>query len=408
MSGEPLEQFGERPHRIGILSKMLVQANHQVTWWTTAYDHQHKKYLFNQDTEIQNEWGVNMIFLHPKTGYNKNISVKRIINHVQVGGKFTKISQNKEKPDVILCAYPTLDLAHQAVKYGQNNQVPVVIDVRDMWPDIFEEVLPNALTKISKLAFYPLQQKAKKIFKNTFAISGVTDEFVKFGVKKSGRKQKEFDQAFAFGYPQKNIGNEKKIQIKDALKKRGIHFNQFIVCFFGTIGAQFDFEPVIEAAKKLTALDLQFVLCGKGDNLENLEERTKNIDNIIFPGWLTEEEIILLMENAKIGLSCYVEKNNFLHNLTNKNIEYLAGKLPILTSIGGVSGSLFNQNNCGFVYDNSSEKLTEYVSRLYNNFDLQQEMSKNAYSLFKKQFSAEKVYGEMIQYLEKIAKNYKG
>ena len=49
MSGEPLEMFGERPHRVGILSKMLVQKGHKVTWFTTTFDHQHKKYWFNND-----------------------------------------------------------------------------------------------------------------------------------------------------------------------------------------------------------------------------------------------------------------------------------------------------------------------------------------------------------------------
>ena len=111
MSGEPLEMFGERPHRIGILSKMLVDEGHQVTWWTTTYDHQHKKYFFHEDTEMKSNSGVKMFFLHPRMPYKKNISFQRIINYKQVSLKFKKHSEMKEKPDLILCAFPSIDLS---------------------------------------------------------------------------------------------------------------------------------------------------------------------------------------------------------------------------------------------------------------------------------------------------------
>nr|MZG82429.1 glycosyltransferase WbuB [Photobacterium lucens] len=52
MSGEPLSLHGERPHRVGILSEMLVEKGHHVTWWTTTFDHQKKDFLFKETTEI--------------------------------------------------------------------------------------------------------------------------------------------------------------------------------------------------------------------------------------------------------------------------------------------------------------------------------------------------------------------
>jgi len=121
MSGEPLEMFGERPHRIGLLSKMLVEKGHNVIWFTTTFDHQHKKYLYEKTTKIKSSFGVNMVFLHSNTPYYKNISLDRIKNHKEVGEEFYRVAKNLDKPDIILSAFPTIDLAYNAVNYAKEN-----------------------------------------------------------------------------------------------------------------------------------------------------------------------------------------------------------------------------------------------------------------------------------------------
>ena len=74
VSGEPLEMFGNRPHRVGMLSKVLSRQGHLVTWWSTTYDHQSKKYLYKKTAlDVKKKCGVKMCFLHSKTKYIKNI-----------------------------------------------------------------------------------------------------------------------------------------------------------------------------------------------------------------------------------------------------------------------------------------------------------------------------------------------
>ena len=83
-SGEPIPSVNERPHRTGILSKMLSDINHKVIWWTTTFDHQKKSYLYRKNTELKLSDNLNLFFLHSYTKYSKNISLKRIKNHREV------------------------------------------------------------------------------------------------------------------------------------------------------------------------------------------------------------------------------------------------------------------------------------------------------------------------------------
>lgn len=407
MSGEPLEHYNERPHRIGILSKMLVAQGHDVMWWTTAYDHQHKKYFFNKDTELLSKTDVNMFFLYPSLSYKKNISFERIINYKQVSLKFREIAKTKERPDIILCAFPSIDLAYEAVKYGKKNDVPVVVDVRDMWPDIFLDIVPQFMQPIMYMFLLPLYSATKYVFENAYSITAMTDEFIEYGLKYGKREKSKLEQAFPFAYPKFELNKEIESKALDKFKSKGINFDKFIICYFGTIGKQFNFEPVIKAAHELQNKDVQFIICGVGDNLENLKNSTKELTNFILPGWLDQGEIWTLMKYSKAGLAPYVNKKDFLISIPNKIIEYLAGGLPIISNIDGVLGRLIDKNGNGFIYNESSEKLINGIIELKSNENMQKEMSEVSKKVYETSFEADVVYSNMINYLEEVLETYR-
>lgn len=405
MTGEPLEFFGERPHRVGILSKILVKQNHNVTWWTTTFDHQHKKYLYKKNIELKNDLGVDMVFLHSKTNYKKNISLNRIKNHREVGAEFKSLAINKTKPDIIFCAFPTIDLANEAVNFGLLNKIPVVIDVRDLWPDTFKHYIPPILMPLASLVLSNMYRKTNNIFKKAYAITGITDEFVNYGIRFSNRTRTELDKSFSFGYPIPSISKVDKDIAFNKLKKE-IDFNKFVVCFFGTIDKSFDFDTVIEAAKKLNNNDIIFVICGKGGSLLNLKEQTKDMNNIVFPGWINNNEILTMMDYSNAALSPYINTKDYLTSISNKSIEYLAGSLPVLSSIRGVFGNILIENDCGLVYDNCPLKLLENILLLKNNKDLHKQMALNAKKLYENNYSDIVVYPKMINHFEKILNHF--
>lgn len=407
--GEPLpidNKGRDRLYRTGLLANYLIEAGHKVVWWTSDFYHQKKMNRFGEDKTIELKNGLKIILLH-SIPYYKNISLGRVFNHWHLAIKFRNKARQYNPPDIILASYPTIELCVEAVKYGLEYNVPVVVDVRDLWPDIFLDVGPKILKPMLRIACRPFFKWAKYVFKNAYAITGVTEEYVEWGLKYGNRRQSDLDRSFPFGYPE-YVPSEKEMSIAEKKwKDFGLDKSKYIISFFGTLGRQFDFNPVFEAADKLADTDILFVICGSGDNLENLKRKAQFYKNIIFPGWVSKAEIWLLMRYAKIGLAPYVNHKNFLLNLPNKPIEYFSAGLPVLSSIDGVLGNLLKKYNCGMVYGHSAEGLVECIVKLKNNPSLYKTLSQNARKLFEEKFSADRVYPAMVKYLEEVVINFR-
>ncbi len=404
MSGEPLEQFGERPHRVGILSKMLLDKGHIVTWWTTSYDHQYKRYLYDVDTEVVNENGVNMVFLHSATPYKKNISLDRIKNHQEVSLKFKEISSKQDKPDIIFCAFPTIDLAYEAVKYANLNNIPIVIDIRDLWPDIFFDPFPKILHPILKFILRNYIQKTKYIFKNCTAITAVSEKYLQYGLNYGNRQLSEKEKVFPLAYNKEKLDSVAYNNCEMKFCKLGVDKNKTIIWFVGTFGRTYDLNSVIEVANELKDnQNIQFIFSGDGEKAIEWK-KLANKTNIIFTGWVDKNDLLYLASIANIGLMAY--KKGAPQGLPNKVFEYMAYGLPILSSLKGETQKLLETNKIGFTYENK-EELKENLMKLIEDDTLYETMSHNAKLLFENQFSAQKVYVEMIDCLETTVREEK-
>lgn len=412
--GEPVPVQGgprDRLHRAGYLANFLVDHGHNVTWWTSTFDHFHKRHLFKHDTKILLNGRFCIKLLHG-SGYKRNVSLARILDHKQIAFKFARSALNGSPPDIILCSLPTLELSVAAVHYGKINSVPVVIDIRDLWPDVFLDVCPKPFQPLAQLILYPMRRNARKACAGATAITGPTKAYVNWGLMQGQREHSPNDISFSFGYP-RMIASERNIRKGLAYwKLKGLSTNgsDTIICFFGTIGRQFDLDTVINAAKLLLndMISIRLVLCGAGDKLEYYKNISKNMSNILFPGWVGPSEIQALMEISSIGLAPYRETKNFLFNIPNKVAEYLSGGLPIALSLDkGVLSDLIYEKNCGFSYAGNHIELTKLLKDLIVCPERMKTLSNNAKRVFEDMFDADKVYGEMMNYLQELAIKYK-
>ncbi len=409
--GEPLPVDGEgiRLFRTGILAGMLAERGHDVTWWASTFDHFNRNQRYYRDTEVVVREGLRLVLLHGP-GYGHNVSLKRAVDHGIVTRRFHKRAYVEKKPDVILCSYPTVGLSLAAVRYGERMKVPVVLDARDMWPDTFLNIFPRRMRPVAGIFIFPVKRRAKKAFRGAHAVTGMTSSFVDWGLHYAGRKKTPRDKPFPFGYlegePERSM-LERAEAYWDGL---GLKEDDFIVCFFGTIGKQFNLEEVIGAAAALEKRNgnLTFVLCGDGEKLRYYRKMAQGCRSVVFPGRVGRPEIWDLMRRACVGIAPYRESEDFTMSVPNKIVEYLSGGLPVLSNLEGETARLIQENRCGTSYRRGDvpglEKELEY---LRDNRPVLAELSRNALRLFKGRFTAEKVYGEMTEYLQSIARHGK-
>lgn len=411
--GEPLptDNSEDRLLRTGILANMLLEKGHKVTWWTSSVDHVRKRQRAEKDTFISVDEQFRIILLH-SVEYKENVSLKRIINHYGIARKFTSLSDNEQIPDIILVSLPTLELSCAAVEYGKKRKIPVILDIRDLWPEIFIELVPWWGESLVRVFLSPMFRSLERACTGATAIIGTTSSFVEWGINYGKRSRTILDKDFPMGY--REVAPDPKFiqKAEDFWRNYGISDNkeEFIVCFFGSMGRHFELESVIQAARKLNIerIPIRFVLCGVGDNYEKFRHMASNCNNVLMPGWVGAAEIWSLMRFSSVGLAPYVDSKNFTLNLPNKPIEYLSAGLPVISNLKGVMNELVNRNCCGLTYKNRDpDDLADALKRLFNSNNMLANMSMNASSLYKSRFKAEKVYNDLIIYLESIVLDFK-
>lgn len=410
--GEPLPVDGKdvRLYRAGILAQMLAGRGHNVTWWTSSFDHTHKRQRVEKNTTLSLDEFMQIKLMYAP-GYARNVSIQRIWNHRRLARGFRSLASKEAKPDVIIASYPTIELSKQAVAYGMRHQVPVIVDVRDLWPDLFLDLLPDYIRSVGKIACWPMVRNARYVFAHATAVTGLTDQYVEWALDYAKRQRGKFDRVFPMAYPEANFTREALDAAKREWRSLGVDEKNWNICFFGTFGRQFDIYTVIEAARLLKDQnpEVRFVLCGDGDYAQKFKDAARGIDSVLFPDWVNQVQIRVLMEISRAGLAPYVNTANFINNLPNKPIEYLSGGLPILTCLRGVLKDLIEQQQCGKYYlEGSAQSLADAVVDLANNEGERAKMAENALGLYREKYSAEVVYGSMCEFLERMAGNPDG
>ncbi len=399
---------GTRLFRASQIANKLVGNGHKVLLWKSSFNHVSKIQRVNKNTILEYKENYKIYFI--KTiPYYKNNGFMRIINHLQFARKFAKLAEKEDPPDLILTSYPDIFHSYKAVKYGKKHNIPVVVDVRDMWPEAFVEVMPKFLKPVAKVFLSPIYLYVNYIFRNATAVISMLPFCLQWYQNLSNRKHREFDRVFHHAYKKLNPTHEELEESYSFWKKYGLEKDSkdFIVCFFGSIGSKtvVDLDTVIKAGKLIESKTdkIKFILCGSGQSLNYYKSIAKGCKNIIFPGWIDANKIYTLLEMGAVGIIPYRNRFDFKNTIPNKAAEYLSGGLPILTCMDGYINEFLKPYGCVFHYkEDNSDELANIILDLYSNPQKLKHSSVNAFKAYNNHFNSDKVYTEMINYFEKV------
>lgn len=410
-SGEPVPSRTQhvRLLRAGNLSACLRRSGHDVTWWTSSFDHIQKQQLTPQQAaELAGDHGVRLL---PSPGYRKNLGLARLWDHAVLGWRFWREAlRNQPRPDVIWCSYPPIETALAAVMVGRRLGVPVVLDVRDLWPDVFLDVLPSWAQAPGRLVLAPYFLASRHALASASGLVGVSQSYLEWGLRRAGRAGSAMDRHFPMGYPDFQIPDDAMRDARAYWQGLGVDAGKFNVCFFGTLGRQFDIDTVVQAATRLQAQGegIRFILCGQGSALEALRVQTRVLPNVLFPGHVDASRIKALMELSVLGLAPYHDTENFQLNIPNKIFEYAAGGLPVLSSVDGEVGRFLREHAIGQVYRaGDAVSLVQSLVTLTQQRPALREQGHRARAVFSAQFDARTISGRIETYLQQLIEAYR-
>lgn len=392
---EPIPQLTGtgRLMRGGKFAEYFANEGCKVTWWTTTFLHYEKRFIYNESKTVELSDNIKINFLHPIKAYKKHVSIDRILFAAKMGKLLGRaINRESEKPDLIFCSWPGIEQAYECVKYGKRYDIPVVIDIRDMWPDIFVQPFPKKLQPVAmnivKLIY---GKKVSYALKNATQVIGISDDYLAMAVR-WGRKDKEIDFPVLQCYKESKYKEEEIEGAESYWRGLGISEKDFIIIYIGSIHLRnAKLDMLIDAAKRIKGSSIKFVLCGDGPDYNKLVEETLEYNNIIFPGYKNDVQLYVLGKMSSVGILPYSNTPDFINALPSKFGEYLYYQLILLSTLSGYSKELIEEYECGEYFENV-DGLVNLINKYYSSKELAEESKKNSERLYNDKLNADKVY----------------
>ena len=364
-------------------SKYLQKKGHTVKIFTSSKIHNTDinkitdKSLYREEMED----GVEYTFVRSRD-YKGN-GIDRIVNMIDLPFKMWKAMKQfwkKKKPDVIYTSSPDLFVAFFALLFGKRHRVPVVVEIRDLWPESIVEYVGmskrNPIIKVLYMLEKWIYRKANQLI---FTIPGGKDYIIdkkwdkKVDLKKvnyinNGVDLEEYSKEKSIGFTDEDLDNDK-----------------FKVVYVGSIRQVNNVRALVKVAERLQRrgeTDIQLLIYGDGTEKARLEEYCKNqgLTNIVFKGKVDKKKVPYILSKSNLNLLNYKQAATWKYGGSqNKQFEYLASGRPICSNVK-MGHSIIEKYQCGLERDIISPD--QYVEAIlyFKNMDSEsyEEMCKNA------------------------------
>ncbi len=387
--------------RSSSLALMLAQRGHSVTCWTSSFSHARKVHL---DRELLPDFveGVSFRYLTGRP-YQKNISLDRVLNHREEARSFLNAALNAPRPDVIVCCLPTLDLAEAATRLGKLWGIPVLVDIRDMWPEIFTASIPGPARFLAPLVLGPFYQQLRHAASAATGIVGVSQGLVDYALSFSGRQAGPLDAVFplAFHAPEPTSDQTNMAAAFWEAKGVGLRDGRLVACYAGALTrrACSDLLRIAKLFHESASLRERWklVICGGGELEPDL--RAMSSDSVELYGWVNQFEVGALLERAQVGIIPYPSAPDFLSVCPNKFGAYLNSGLPVVSHLDGEVGRHIREADCGWIYE-TDEDFINALAEVEADPKTQAMRRIRARQLFQREFQSEEVYRAFAAHVE--------
>lgn len=344
-----------------LLSRYLIDRGHQVTMWTSAWDHIRKEWRqewkANPSGPMRRPDGLEIRFMKG-CGYTKNISPMRLIDHWLAAADFTRqargLVQRGERPDIIVASLPDHVTAAAAVAFGREIGSAVIVDVRDKWPDILFDLTRGSPVKqvAGRAAMVIEDARTKKALAHADCLVAMMESMLDWGLAKAGRPQGPLDRVFYLTTAAKNFGVVRDPLPRDHAISKALKASsgKTIFAFAGTFNRSqhpdllLDAIALLEKSGQLANRNAAFIIGGAGIGADEVDRRAASLPDTHFVGWMKPHEMDALLGGSDVGLLLMRASSEAFNN---KTFSYLASGLPIISCATGDLNDMIERDEIG-------------------------------------------------------------
>ncbi len=340
------------------MAKRLVASGHEVHMITSFRETCDTKTWFHTVEEgIHVHWYP--IFYNNALSYNER--VKAFIKFVYVSAK----KAASISADIIFATSTPLTIALPAVYAARRQKIPMVFEVRDLWPE-----LPIAIGSLKNpLIKYSARRLERFAYKNTKRIIALSPGMAA-GVEKSG-------------YPAHHISiipNSCDLDLFRPDPKKAAHFRQEhielekrpIILYPGTLGKINGVGWLVHLAARFQTLgsDCCFVVIGAGIEWDDVKELASEQGvlnkNFFMYQQVPKQKLVEAFCAASMIVSLFIALPEMEANSANKFFDALASGTAIAVNYGGWQADLIKRYEAGLTLsrniNNAADSLLDFLS----------------------------------------------
>ena len=386
-------EFEKKSSRYRTMADVLArQEEFQVEVITSSFRHQTK--------EQRNIAQINLmkfpykIVLLNEPGYKKNITLKRIYSHDAFAKNIIKYLEKRKKPDIIICSVPSLSVGSAVTRYAKKNNIKVIVDVQDLWPEAFKIAIN--IPVVSDLLFLPMKKQANQIYRRADKIMAVSDTYVKRAMT-INKKDTEGLSLY--------IGTDSEL-VNRAIE--GIEINkpknEFWIGYVGALGHSYDIRSIIDAIYLLKQKGIEnvvFKIMGEGVLKEEFEKYAKQRKvKCDFMGFLEYGNMMSTLMECDIAVNPIVGES--VASIINKVSDYAMAGVPVINTQNSKEyRSLIDEYQCGINCKNGdAESIASGIENMYLNEKVRKRMGKQAKILAREKFDRCMTYYKVVELIK--------
>jgi len=393
-----------RPHRYSIAGKLLSEAGYNVTWWTASFSHHTKRQRCDTFNSILDGPGFT-INLIPVGGYRRHIGLARLFFLVRFAVRFYWMAREATSPPfAIIVASPPPGTDFSAFLLARRFQAKLIVDVIDLWPELFMAFVSRSLAWVARALFFPLYAARRWVLSRAAAVTSVCDTYLsKVGL--NGDSRRATRSIYWGSDPRLNRLATPMPADRVSVVGRRKRAEELWIVYAGTLGNNYDLATVLDAAALLKAEQrpVLILLAGQGPQSSMIKHRLEADhlnEGVLFLGMLTHEQLSSLYADCDAGLCPYIRGSTVAMPI--KFYDYIASGLPVINSLPGELRELIETCEVGLQYEaGDAESLRRALVRLAENGERRATMARKAREMAAR-FHPDHEYQKFLQLLNAL------
>ena len=304
------------------------------------------------------------------------------------------------KADVVFATSTPLTIALPAVYAAKKQKIPMVFEIRDLWPE-----LPIAMGALKNPVTRFLAKRLELFaYRNAASIVALSP-----GMKEG---------ILCTGYPSRKVAvipNSSDIEMfrvdsdvgKAFRAKRDWLGDKPLLIYTGTFGLINGVGYMVDLAEALSKLnsDVRILLIGDGAEFNKVTNQAKAVgvlnQNLFIEESLPKKEIPAVLSAATLASALFIDKPEMRPNSANKFFDALASGTPLMINYGGWMHELIEARGCGLaMWQKPIEQVAKELDQKMQDAEWLEQASQSAMKLAEESFDRDLSAKQLLAVLE--------